>query len=145
MKENFQAELKGDGQSYVDKLEENMLKNAEKAPESESQPNQQIAIVDGSKLIKQASKEQNGDIIQLRYDIKAHFDVVREMFYLEQMHVLASVSEDCQVHLWNLKNIATDSDKIISPSENLHLESYQTLRGHKGPLYAITGINGIGG
>lgn len=79
-------------------------------------------------------------MIKLRYDVKGHFDTVREMFYIENMHVLASVSEDCQVHLWNLKNIASESDRIVSANEQLNLESYSTLRGHRGSLYSITGF-----
>lgn len=35
MRENFQAEMKGDGQTYVDKLEEKMINNAAKAPDDE--------------------------------------------------------------------------------------------------------------
>jgi striatin 1/3/4 len=82
-------------------------------------------------------------MIKLRYDVKGHFDSVREMFYLENMHVLASVSEDCQVHLWNVKNIATDSDRIVSTHEQLNLESYCTLRGHRGAIYSVAGIQNV--
>lgn len=144
MRENFQAEMKGDGQTYVDKLEEKMINNAAKAPDEEQAVNSQVALVDGSVLVKQG-KDEKDDMIKLRYDVKGHFDSVREMFYLEHMHVLASVAEDCQVHLWNLKNIATESDRIVSTSEQLNLESYQTLRGHKGAIYSVTGIQGAMG
>ena len=71
-----------------------MINNAAKAPDDEQANNSQVALIDGSVLIKQA-KDENEDMIKLRYDVKGHFDSVREMYYLENMHVLASVSEDC--------------------------------------------------
>lgn len=65
------------------------------------------------------------------------------MFYLDQMHVLASVSEDCQVHLWNLKNISSSNDKVLSGQQDqINIESYFTLRGHRGAIYSITGLHG---
>lgn len=143
MKESFQAEMKGDGQTYVDKLEEKMINNAAKAPEEEAAAGSQVALVNGSVLVKQG-KDEKDEMVKLRYNVKGHFDSVREMFYLDQLHVLASVSEDCQVHLWNLKNIATESDRIVSSHEQLNLESFCTLRGHKGAIYSVTGIHGVG-
>ena len=65
MRENFQAEMKGDGQTYVDKLEEKMINNAAKAPEDEQANNSQVALIDGSVLVKQG-KEENEDMFKLR-------------------------------------------------------------------------------
>jgi WD40 repeat protein len=134
--------MKGDGQTYVDKLEEKMINNAAKAPDDEQANSSQVALINGSVLIKQG-KEENEDMIKLRYNVKGHFDSVREMFYLENMHVLASVAEDCQVHLWNVKNIATESDRLVSSHEQLNLESYCTLRGHRGAIYSVAGIHNV--
>lgn len=145
MRENFEQEMKGDGQSYVDKLEEKMLVKADEEGNREEAPlsNNEVSVIDGSLLVK-PSKEENEQIVKLRYDIKGHFDQVREMFYLDQMHILASVSEDCQVHLWNLKNISSDADKPLASGQDqqVNLESYCTLRGHRGPIYSVTGLHG---
>lgn len=52
-----------------------------------------MAVIDGSVVPpKQSDKDQQ---IKLRYDIKAHFDQVTDMIYLDQLHILASSSEDC--------------------------------------------------
>jgi striatin 1/3/4 len=48
--------------------------------------------------------------------------------------VLVSISEDCTVKLWNVKNI----EQRYQDAEG-NLEPYITLRGHTGPLFAITG------
>ena len=46
---------------------------------------------------------------------------------------MASISEDCTVKLWSVKNL----DQQYSETEG-NLEPYITLRGHTGPLFAIT-------
>lgn len=43
--------------------------------------------------------------LTLKYDIRAHFDSVKGVHYVQQHDMLASVSSDCQVKLWNIKNI----------------------------------------
>jgi WD40 repeat protein len=117
MRENMEAELKGDGQNYVDKLEEKMLNNADKDAKEEDKPeNNQVAIIDGSHVQKH-NKDEPNFMIKPRYDIKGHFDQIRDMFFMDQIHVLASVSEDCQVHLWNLKNICSDTEKLVGNNE----------------------------
>lgn len=103
--------------------------------------NSQVPVIDGASILNN-SKEEKDYIVKLRYDIKGHFDQVRDLFYLDQTHILASVSEDCQVHLWNLKNISIESDKLVSNLDKINLESYCTLRGHRGAIYSITGLNG---
>jgi WD40 repeat protein len=54
----------------------------------------------------------------------SHMDSVRGLTYLEQEGILASVSEDCLVKLWNVK-------------EEEVLEPYLTLRGHVDPIFSI--------
>jgi len=44
-------------------------------------------------------------MVHLKYDVKCHFSSVRDMVYMDSINVLASVSEDFQVNLWNLKTI----------------------------------------
>ena len=142
MREQFESEIKGDGQTYVDKLEDKML-NADKeaGKPDEVAKNSQVPVIDGASILN-TSKEEKDYIVKLRYDIKGHFDQVRDLFYLDQTHILASVSEDCQVHLWNLKNISIESDNLVSNLDKINLESYCTLRGHRGAIYSITGLNG---
>lgn len=50
--------------------------------------------------------------------------------------ILATVSEDCMVKLWSLDDI--DSKYARS---NGNMEPYLTLRGHTGPLLAVTGLS----
>ena len=50
------------------------------------------------------------------------------------MQVLASISDDCQVKLWNIKSIQKDHE-----SSNGFIEQFMTLRGHSGPIMSITG------
>ncbi len=66
------------------------------------------------------------------FDIRAHFDSVRDLHFIPSLHTLASVSEDCQVKLWNLKNL-----KDIKAKQ--HLQAHMTIRGHPGSIFAITG------
>jgi len=54
----------------------------------------------------------------------SHMDSVRGLTYLEQEGILASVSEDCLVKLWNVKE-----EEISEP--------YLTLRGHVDPIFSI--------
>lgn len=46
---------------------------------------------------------------------------------------MATVSEDCTVKLWSLKGI----DHLYGETDG-NLEPYITLRGHTGPLFAVT-------
>lgn len=74
MRENFEAEMKGDGQNYVDKLEEKML-NANKDGEVEDAPvsNNEVAIIDGS-TVPPPNKAEKDQTVKLRYEVKGHFD-----------------------------------------------------------------------
>ena len=61
-------------------------------------------------------------------------DVVRGVSFIPEIDALASVSEDCTVKLWNLRGI----DQAYTESEG-NIEPYITLRGHTGPVFAVTG------
>jgi striatin 1/3/4 len=61
---------------------------------------------------------------------------VRGVQFVPEIETLASISEDCTVKLWSLRGIdhqQQDTDGNIEP--------YITLRGHTGPLFAISGGN----
>lgn len=128
MKENLEAEKAGEAasMSYTDKLEEKMLANAkDDAPvHDKNEPE----VIDGQ------SKDAKGVNVKPKFDIRAHFDSVRDMIYVNQLNIVASVADDSQVKLWNLKNIQKQFD-----SDKGQLESFATLRGHKGALTSITG------
>jgi WD40 repeat protein len=72
--------------------------------------------------------------VKPKFDIRAHFDSVRDMIYVNQLNIIAHVADDSQIKLWSLKNIKKQFD-----SEKGQLESFATLRGHKGALTSITG------
>lgn len=59
-------------------------------------------------------------------------DGVRGVFFCSVDPVLVSISEDCLVKLWDIRQFA-------SASENSHLEPYLTLREHVGPIFTVTG------
>lgn len=61
-------------------------------------------------------------------ELRSHFDEVRKLCYLPEMNSLVSVSEDCLIKVWELKN-------IFYNTQNNDIEPYLTLRGHTGPLY----------
>ena len=61
-------------------------------------------------------------------------DVVRGVHFLPE--TLASISEDCTVKLWSLRGI----EHQFEDTEG-NIEPFITLRGHTGPLFAVTGSN----
>lgn len=63
-------------------------------------------------------------------------DSVRSSHILPDGETLATVSEDCMVKLWSLDGIESSYKK-----SNGNIEPYLTLRGHTGPLLAVTGLN----
>ena len=87
MKNNFENEKQNNG-TYTDMLEERMLQKSE-----EKEP---VNIV---------IEQDEHASLELKYDIRAHFDSVMGVHYVQQHDILASVSSDCQVKLWNIKNI----------------------------------------
>jgi len=52
------------------------------------------------------------------------------------LDTMASISEDCKVKLWSMKNLAEEHK-----SSGGNVEPYLTLRGHTAPLLSITGPN----
>lgn len=103
-----------------------------------------MEVVDGqASILKENKEESKSDVqgvgskfIKAKYNVRAHFDAVRCMHYSQSLQVLATASEDCQIKLWNVKNIQKDYQNT-----NQFLESFATLRGHTGPIFTITGPN----
>jgi WD40 repeat protein len=117
MKDNFENELKSNGLSYAEKLEERMLARDEAKEASEEKKDEkpmEPGIVDGQVApIVKASAEAaapsgNEPMIKPKYHIRGHFDSVRGVHYSQSLKVLASASVDCQVKLWNVKSIQKD-------------------------------------
>ena len=70
--------------------------------------------------------------------IKSHYGMVTDMHYSQQLGVLASVSDDCQVHLWNLGQLQkADVSEVTFHKE----QPFFSLRGHKGGVYSIAGVS----
>jgi WD40 repeat protein len=68
-----------------------------------------------------------------RVSLRSHFDSIRELKFCANDQLMASVSEDCMLKLWDakaFKNVSHYNDSMIEP---LH-----TYRGHTGPLFALT-------
>ena len=153
MKENFESEINGGGLTYAQKLEEKMLSKEQEKESAQQvqQPKDQsddiykdVEVVDGqASILKENREEVKGDMqgvgskfIKAKYNVRAHFDAVRCMHYSQSIQILATASEDCQIKLWNVKNIQKDYQNT-----NQFLESFATLRGHTGPIFTITGPN----
>jgi len=60
--------------------------------------------------------------------------MVRSAHITDDQKVLATVSEDCMIKLWNL----TDLEQRWTESKG-NVEPYLTLRGHTGPLFCSSG------
>jgi WD40 repeat protein len=65
--------------------------------------------------------------------LKSHLDGIRGLHFASPK-VMASVSEDCTVKLWDCRNFLAESEII---------ESYLTLRGHTAPVLTIDGGQGM--
>jgi len=65
-------------------------------------------------------------LLEKKLSLLSHMDSIRGLTFIEKYGVLASISEDCLVKLWNLKD--------MKPEE---FEPYYTLRGHTAPLFTI--------
>ena len=64
-------------------------------------------------------------------------DGVRGVFFSAKDPVLATVSEDSMIKLW-------DTKQVFSATRGTHIDPYYTIRAHSGPLLTVTGnqING---
>ena len=69
--------------------------------------------------------------------LRSHVDGVRDIAFSYSDPILASISEDCMVALW-------DTRKIQTATESTHIDPYYILRHHAGPLFALTGNQTVG-
>jgi len=68
---------------------------------------------------------------QEKTSLKSHFDAIQSLAILEKDNILASISEDCLIKLWDIRQLqaCTDHDNV---------EPYMNLRGHTCPLFTMT-------
>ena len=71
----------------------------------------------------------------LAASLRSHMDGVRALHFLSNRLTLVSASEDYTVKAWNLEGMAGQEEG---------LEPYVTLRGHNGPVLALTGAHEFG-
>lgn len=55
--------------------------------------------------------------------------------------ILASVSEDCMIKIWAFPDQLQRA--TLAPDSKNNLEPYLTLRGHTGPLFAMSGRDNV--
>lgn len=75
---------------------------------------------------------------KIKYSLKCHLDSVRSLYFNANMGVLASASEDHTIRLWKADNFSTrgiEEDFMCKQQ----IVSYMTLRGHRDPLFTISG------
>ena len=89
MKENFENELaNGAGPNYANKLEERMLEKAaaEKEKEEQKQEPNQPEHIDAQAQIQEAAAASASTTeakVTMKYSVRAHFDSVRGVHYLQ--------------------------------------------------------------
>lgn len=73
--------------------------------------------------------------IQAKFELRSHMDTIRGLLFVPEIDTLTSISEDCTVKLWSVRNL----EQNYQENEG-NAEPYITLRGHTGPLFQITGL-----
>lgn len=133
MKENINQQQ----ERQVQILEEKMLLEAQL---ENKQPSRSSVLEEERKIAAAPANEAENANSFVRKDqtakftLRSHMDIVRGVQFVPEIDTLASVSEDCTVKLWSLKNI----DQAYSDNDG-NIEPYITLRGHTGPLFSIAG------
>ena len=75
------------------------MKNTEEAAPAEEE-NGEYEAIDVTRMI--ATKNNKPKSIMPKFTIKAHMSMVTDMHYADSLGILATSSDDCSVHLWNL-------------------------------------------
>ena len=70
-----------------------------------------------------------------RVSLRSHFDSIRDIKFCQDDQLLVSVSEDCMMKLWDVKQLKKDEDH--------QQEALYTYRGHTGPLFALATNHGL--
>ncbi|CDW78768.1 wd40 repeat-containing protein [Stylonychia lemnae] len=91
--------------------------------------------IDG--LIKAEHSLIGKKVLIPRQTLKSHFDTVRDLKFCCDDKLLVSVSEDCMLKLWDIKQI-----RQTQPEDETMIEPFQNLRGHTGPLFSLTSNHG---
>jgi WD40 repeat protein len=63
---------------------------------------------------------------------RSHVDAVRGVYFTNREEILVTASDDLTLKLWDVGCISRFTDSMTH-------ESYFTMRGHKGPIFALTG------
>ena len=77
-----------------------------------------------------------------RTTLRSHFDTIRDLSFCANNQLLASVSEDCMMKVWDAKaikqaNLINNDDEGSNKILDNIVPSY-TFRGHTGPLFSVT-------
>ena len=138
MKDAFETEMaEQDASKFVQKLEDKLLKSAADEPQEDDQIDSAYEIIDVAKLSKIKAPLKPKSFMP-KFTIKSHYGMVTDMHYSPQLGVLTSVSDDCQVHLWNLGQLQKADVSEVS----FHKEQpFFSLRGHKKAVYSVAGVN----
>jgi WD40 repeat protein len=74
---------------------------------------------------------------KIKYSLKCHLDAVRSLYFNMNMNIMASASEDRTIRLWKADTFCgKDIDEDFTSQQ---INSYMTLRGHTGALFAMSG------
>lgn len=98
-------------------------------------PDQKVQL--DTTTVQQVAEQQEGPRetkIEPKFTLKSHFDIVRGAQLVRNDDTLVTVSEDCMVKCWSLPTLDKDFDESKG-----NIEPYITLRGHTGPILAVTG------
>lgn len=91
-------------------------------------------------LAKQLQEDQH---ITEKFQFRGHLDSVRGVHFVGQENIMASISEDCTVKLWDLSLLMKNEEEGFAEGTQFdNINPYYTLRGHTGPLFCITGSPG---
>ena len=111
-----------------------MLSDEAKEPRAEAAPVAQDKNINDDQVDEQSPSQRTE--ISEKYALRSHMDIVRGVQFLpSSLDTMASISEDCMVKLWNL----AEMEKLYSYTDG-NPEPFLTLRGHTGPLLAVTGL-----
>jgi dephospho-CoA kinase len=103
IKENFEQEISNGGGSYAEKLEERMIEKKQVLVEEEKEALPEV--IDGQQAPKPAESQVVAKITP-KFEMRAHFDSVEGVHYSPSQQVMATVSQDCLVNLWRIKDIS---------------------------------------
>ena len=82
---------------------------------------------------KHRNHMNSNKIWQTQCVLRSHLDGVRGIYFSKKKPSFVSVSEDCLIKFWDIRNVIhSNFESIINP--------FLTLREHTGPIFTITGF-----